>query len=480
MRMSLFSRLTIGYLTIFVLVAAVSAYSVFQLHRFSELTKAVLEVDNRILDYEKILVDLLFSQSQYEQKFTISQNPSLHKEFLRLKEEFHFQLTQALAIGDPLAGPVLARIQQDYRSYEGLVGKEFQLLTANEVYPQTQYQREKAKIVDGILLALQKLRQDKQQATHDKVKRLAQSADQARRITVIIASLSLIAILLLSGLITRSITGPVSLLKEKTREIAQGRFEARLEVASPPEIGELATAFNSMCERLSKLDRMKADFFSSMSHELRTPLTSIKEGTALLLANVGGETTEKQRKLLTILAEESNRLIGVVNSLLDLSKMESGMMQYNFEVSHLVPLIKQVANETLPLVEAKQITLNSVLDANLPEVRLDRERMLQVLRNLISNAVKFTPRGGQVTLGAAMTPGKLQVFVQDSGPGIPAGELTTIFDKFHQGNHNGLYKIGGTGLGLAIAKEIITSHGGEIWVESRLGQGSTFFCVLPC
>src|SRR5205807_3653306 len=123
------------------------------------------------------------------------------------------------------------------------------------------------------------------------------------------------------------------------REIASGRFVADLRVTSPPEIRELASSFNLMCQKLNELDKMKSDFFASMSHELRTPLTSIKEGTGLLLEGVGGATTEKQRKLLTILAAESNRLIGLVNSLLDLSKMEAGMMSYSFEKASLAPLI---------------------------------------------------------------------------------------------------------------------------------------------
>ncbi len=127
-------------------------------------------------------------------------------------------------------------------------------------------------------------------------------------------------------------------------------------MTSPPEIGELAAAIDSMCEKLQEFDRLKADFFASMSHELRTPLTSIKEGTGLLLDGVGGETTEKQRKLLAILAEESNRLINVVNSLLDLSKMEAGMMTYDFESGHVDPLIRRALAEIAPLIEAKQIS----------------------------------------------------------------------------------------------------------------------------
>jgi two-component system sensor histidine kinase GlrK len=280
--------------------------------------------------------------------------------------------------------------------------------------------------------------------------------------------------------IARSITRPIAILKNKTREIAKGRFEGDLRLSSPPEIGELAASFNLMCRRLSELDKMKTDFFASMSHELRTPLTSIKEGTGLLLEGVGGATTEKQRKLLTILAEESNRLIGLVNSLLDFSKMEAGMMTYSFEKASLAPLIKKAVGEITPLVEAKGIQLETEVADVLPTVKLDRERILQALRNLIGNAIKFTPKAGRVKVSARPVNGKVEVSVRDTGPGIAAENLKTIFDKFQQGNSAGAFSANGTGLGLAIAKHIIISHGGEIWVENQLDQGSTFIFVLPC
>jgi signal transduction histidine kinase len=297
---------------------------------------------------------------------------------------------------------------------------------------------------------------------------------------VTIAVASLLAIITMSLLITKSITRPIALLKHKTREIAEGNFDGKLQVTSPPEISELAVAINSMCEKLRELDRIKADFFAAMSHELRTPLTSIKEGTGLLLEGVGGDTSDKQRKLLGILAEESNRLITLVNSLLDYSKMEAGMMAYDFEMSGVDPLIKRAIAEITPLVEAKQIRLESVMEESLPAVRVDPERMLQVLRNLLANAVKFTPKGGQVSVSAKPANGKLEISVKDSGPGIPADSLVSIFEKFNQGNRQGPHAQQGTGLGLAIAKSIITSHGGKIWAESQLGKGSTFIFVLPC
>jgi two-component system sensor histidine kinase GlrK len=480
MRLSLFSRLTLGYLTIFLLVTAVSAYAIYQLRHFDALTQSILSVDNSVLELEKVLADLLYSQSRFEQNFVIAKKEADFEQFLRLKEDFNVQLGRALALADAAAQSLLSQIQRDYQSYHELVAEEAQLIRAKKVYSQTDYKQAKDKFIDAILASLEQIKANQLQATHAKLKQLAQTLDQALQVSIVITSACLIAIVLLSLLITRSVTRPVALLKSKTRDIAEGRFDAGLRISSPPEIAELAAAFNRMCERLGEIERMKADFFSSMSHELRTPLTSIKEGTGLLLDGVGGETTDKQRKLLTILAEESNRLIGVVNSLLDLSKLEAGMLNYQFETVNLDPLIRRAVAEIAPLVEAKQITVEIAIEGPLPPARLDPERMLQVLRNLLGNAVKFTPKGGQVTVAATPVDGKLQVSVQDSGPGIPAESLTAIFEKFHQGNHKGAHTRPGTGLGLAIAKNIITSHGGEIWAESQFGQGSKFCFVLPC
>jgi two-component system sensor histidine kinase GlrK len=479
-RLSLFSRLTIGYLAIFLIVAFASGYAIVQISHFRELTESILKVDNRILDHEKFLVDLLFAQSRAEQKFSITKDEAWHQEFVRIKVDFERHLESAFALNDQAAAPVLKKIQQDFRQYDELVENEARLVRSNKAYPQAQYKQEKDNLVDSMLASFEKLRLNQQQLTYTKVTDLAAAADQAREVSLTITIACLLAIVLMSLFITNSITRPIGLLKTKTREIAKGNFEGRVEVKSPPEISELAAAIDLMCEKLQELDRMKADFFASMSHELRTPLTSIKEGTGLLLDGVGGETSEKQRKLLGILAQESNRLISVVNSLLDLSKMEAGMMNYDFEPSNVDSLIKRAIAEITPLVEAKQIKLESAIDTSLPSVRIDSERILQVLRNLLGNAVKFTPKGGQINITANPANGKLAVSVKDSGPGIPMDSLAAIFEKFNQGNRQGAHVRQGTGLGLAIAKSIISSHGGKIWAESQLGKGSTFIFVLPC
>ena len=480
MRLSLFSRLILGYLAVFALVIAVSLYALQELQHFDDITQSILDRDNRILDYEKKLADSFLSQVRYERKFIIAKDQALYREFLKFKGDFEGYLDEALGVADPKLASLLNQVKQDYDHYHELFDKETVQIKAHREYPQGWYAREKNQITDRILESLEQLQAARQQGTYNKVRELADAGARAREAAVTITITSLLFILILSLLIARSITRPISVLKNKTREIAKGRFEGDLHLSSPPEIGELAASFNLMCRRLSELDKLKSDFFASMSHELRTPLTSIKEGTGLLLEGVGGATTEKQRKLLTILAEESNRLISLVNSLLDLSKMEAGMMNYSFEKATLAPLIKKAVGEITPLVEAKGIQLETEVAEGLPTVKVDRERMLQALRNLISNAVKFTPNAGRVKVAARAVTGKVEVSVRDTGPGIAAESLKAIFDKFHQGNSTGAFSANGTGLGLAIAKHIIVSHGGEIWAENNPDQGSTFIFVLPC
>jgi len=480
MQLSLFSRLTLGYLAIFAIVAAASSYAILELTDFSKQAESILRIDNRVLDQEKFLTDLLLAQSRAEQKFVLSRDEAWYLQFVRLKIDFEARAENAAAVADDMAQGIVRRVRENYRRYADLVDDEARWVRNKKNYPQAQFKQDKDHLVEAMLDELERLRVNQQQTTYSKVRELAASAAQAREAALSIAAGSLLAIVLMSLLITKSITRPLGALKAKTLEIARGNFDQPVQIKSPREIGELAAALNSMSQQLKELDRMKADFFASMSHELRTPLTSIKEGTGLLLDGVGGTTTEKQQKLLGIITEESNRLISLVNTFLDLSKMEAGMMRYDFENTHIEPLIKRAVAEITPLVEAKQIQFESALDGPMPAVRLDPEKILQVLRNLMGNAVKFTPKGGQVSVAAKSRDGILEVSVKDSGPGIPAESLGSIFEKFSQGSHAGANHRQGTGLGLAIAKNIITSHGGNIWAESQLGSGSKFVFVLPC
>ncbi|HEX9080269.1 MAG TPA: HAMP domain-containing sensor histidine kinase, partial [Desulfuromonadaceae bacterium] len=325
---------------------------------------------------------------------------------------------------------------------------------------------------------LAQLRTLSQQSILQKIKDLDETGTRARTVAMVITGTALLFGIALSVGITRSITLPLSRMKKKTREIAEGIFEADLDLPSPPEIGALAGAFNTMCVKLKEVDRMKSDFYSLMSHELRTPLTSIREGTNLLLEGLGGEITEKQRELLVIIAEESTRLIDLVSRLLDLSKLESGVLTFNLSRCDLAPLVARSIREVAPLAAAKHIRIESDIE-DIPPVCAEAERILQVLRNLIGNALKFTPSGGEVRVAVRRAEGEVEVSVTDTGPGIPEEELGLVFEKFRQASSVSSPRFKGTGLGLAIVRHIVQAHGGRVWAESEVGRGSTFTFVLP-
>jgi two-component system sensor histidine kinase GlrK len=480
MRFTIFSRLMLGYLTVFVLVMAVSVYAILKIRQLNRGTDYILNIDNRILEDQKKLAEAILSQVRYERKFFITRDSTFYKQFLSAKGEFDKYLEDLLSVVDsPPKKECLDKIKTHYEDYQSLINQEVKHVKANRRYRKRAYDAGKEKATDGILEQLERLENYSRQDIRNRITFLEEAGASAERFAVVMSGAAILLVIATSFLITRGITRPLTALMGKTKEISSGVFKGNLRISSPPEISELSIAFNSMCEKLSVVDRLKSDFFSSMSHELRTPLTSIKEGTSLLLEGVAGTITDKQKRLLNILAEESNRLIGLVSSLLDLSKMEAGMTPYSFEPTRLVPLIKKVVEEIGPIAEARKIGVETELDPGLPLLRLDGERMLQALRNIIGNAMKFTPNGGRVSISAQLIDHGVKVSVADTGPGIPAKDLGMIFEKFQQAPLPGSYPTTGTGLGLAIVKHIITSHGGKIWVESEPGKGSLFTFVLP-
>lgn len=480
MRFSIFSRLVIGYLTTFILVAAASVYAIVQLYRLTDITRSLQKTDNLIIDYEEKLTDALLSQIRYERKFIITKDNALYDQFRLFVRDFEKYLREARSIAEsPQVLNLLIQVNEQHQLYQNLFNDEIKQLKSGQNYTRDRYRQEKEKATDEIIEGLKKIKAQSQHIISDKIERLDVLGTNTRRAAIVLTGTLLVLGFLISFFTTRSITVPLSTLEKKTREIAKGDFRADLNLSSPPEMEELSKAFNLMCNKLNELDKMKSDFLSTMSHELRTPLTSIKEGTGLLMEGVGGAITDRQKMVLTILAEESNRLINLVNTLLDLSKMEAGMVAYNFEQANLAPLIEKVMIEIGPLAEAKKISLETKISKDLPMIKVDFERILQALRNLIGNAVKFTPEGGRVSVSARPMNGGLETSVADTGPGIPQDNLISIFEKFQQVDPTDSTGIKGTGLGLAIVKHIISFHGGRIWVESKPGQGSTFIFVLP-
>lgn len=480
MKLTLFSRLILSYLTIFTLVTAVSVYAIIQLHQLNRGTRQMLQIDAPMLDYVEKLTNSILSQLRYQKKYVLTKDILLYDQFLSAKEDFNKFFTDALSRADTQQKrESLNKIKSHLDRFQSSIGKEIEGIRKDQPYPKRMVEQEIEKSADGILEELKRLEAYARYDIHRGMKVLGESASSTRRLVIIMSAVAILLLIAISILLTKSMTRPIAKLMDKTKEISKGVFKCDLNISSPPELAEFAGAFNSMCARLMTVDKMKSDFFSSMSHELRTPLTSIKEGISLLRNGSGGTITDKQKRLLAILSEESKRLIDLVNSLLDLSKMEAGMMTYVFEQAGLAPLIERAMTEMTPLIEAKKITLETTLDEKLPPLLIDRERILQVVRNLIGNALKFTPDGGRVRVSVQQLNREVKVSITDTGPGIPKKDLSTIFEKFSQAHLMDSNQIKGTGLGLAIVKYIITAHGGRVWAENEPTQGSSFAFVLP-
>jgi signal transduction histidine kinase len=229
---------------------------------------------------------------------------------------------------------------------------------------------------------------------------------------------------------------------------------------------------------LEVASRHKSQFLANMSHELRTPLNAILGYTELILDSIYGAMPEKARAVLERVQRNGRHLLGLINDVLDLSKIEAGQLTLSLADYSLRDVVTGVVAAVEPLASEKRLAFHTEVAADLPPGRGDERRLSQVLLNLVGNAIKFTDKG-EVKIRASATNGAFTVAVCDTGPGIAADDQAKIFEEFQQADNSSTRQKGGTGLGLAIAKRIIEMHGGRLWVESTLGQGSTFSFTLP-
>jgi len=228
-----------------------------------------------------------------------------------------------------------------------------------------------------------------------------------------------------------------------------------------------------------ELDRLKSNFVSSVTHELRTPLVATEKSISLLLTENIPES--QQKEFLSIAQRNLKRLTALINDLLDLSKLEAGKMEIKRKPSSIVEVINEAISGLKTWADTKSIQIKTVFEDNLPQVNIDPNRIIQVLTNLIGNAIKFTPPSGTITIEAKFisNDNEIEVAVQDTGIGIAKEDLPRIFDKFFQVGERAPTDISGTGIGLSIAKEIIQLHKGRIWAESEKGKGARFTFRLP-
>lgn len=275
------------------------------------------------------------------------------------------------------------------------------------------------------------------------------------------------------GEVTRDPLGNPLIKSGTVQDVSDSR---RVETEREQLIEELQQAN----EKLQSIDKMKTNFISTVSHELRTPLTTIKAFVELLLLKPGMPDDQKM-KLMRTVSVETDRLARLITDLLDLSRIETGAMKLQFDDLAMGDLVQSVIAGMGLLFENKGLRVTTQYASPLSRVSGDRDRLVQVVTNILSNAVKFTPRGGQIHVAVREEKPEAEVAVEisDSGIGIPPAHLGLVFEKFHRADDNLTAAIEGTGLGLAISRQIVEHHGGRIWAASTQGKGSTFTFTLP-
>jgi two-component system sensor histidine kinase BaeS len=312
----------------------------------------------------------------------------------------------------------------------------------------------------------------------------AATLDQVRGTLIAAGVIAVIGSLLLGLLAARTLTGPINRLRRVSARLALGDLDQRAGPSGVVEIDQLAAQFNVMADRLAEsLRLLQADrdrlreFIADVSHELRTPIAALRTFNDLQADGSVDDATRAE--FIDRSREQLRRLEWLSTNLLDLSRIDAGIFPLDVRDGDLRDPIRSVVEAHAEMAEERGVTLTATVPGEVVGLRFDRERIVQLVNNLVGNALKFTPRGGVVDVEVTDAPGEAVVEVRDTGPGIPEAELPRIFERFYRGTNVGEARASGSGLGLAIARSIVEMHGGSIEVVSAVGRGTSFRAHLP-
>lgn len=286
--------------------------------------------------------------------------------------------------------------------------------------------------------------------------------------------LSALAAVLAGALLLRQLTTPLQNLTRAAENVAAGHLDQRVEASSRDEMGELATAFNVMSDALSRNEELRRNLMADIAHELRTPLSVIQGNLEAILDGVYEPTPDN----ITVTHQQTQLLSNLVNDLRELALAEAGQLTLDLESVDLTVLARLVEGAFRPRASEKGVGFVLDFVPDLPQVLADAQRMQQVLSNLVSNALRYTPSGGEIRLVGKASGSRVILRVEDTGTGIPPDDLPHIFDRFYRGDRSRSRRAGGSGLGLAIVKQLVEAHGGTIEVESEIGRGAAFIITL--
>lgn len=325
----LWKRIFFGYITIVIFMMIMSFYLIYRLNYLNKVTDSIMRMDIPFIENGERLVDCFFEQVRNEKKYLITNDNAFLDLFDQKKREFLERLKYLEeSTTDREKDEVIHLIREPYKKYLSIVSKEIILVGQEEVVPpDIRYEEEKKKTLDQITESINKLILITQMKLIKKIGLFQKIGYKSTQISFVIILFAVLFGAVFAYFFTRSICSPIKILKDATEHIAHGDLDHRIEVTASDEIGMLGMAFNQMCNKLKEMDQMKTDFVSNVSHDLKTPLTVIREANDLLLKKIAGPISDKQIKLLNITKAEIIRLTMMINDLLDISRIEAGLMR---------------------------------------------------------------------------------------------------------------------------------------------------------
>lgn len=465
-----FVLVSIFYGTIFILF--------IHIQDIVRISEEVVSHNYKISTASRKMIDSLLWMEENERKYDLLKKEDYKEYFLAAQREFEGNLNIILTLPSEreVSESFWRKLHKDYLTHSppGLGSAE------NEDDSKTLWISEQ--ILNDWIQSISKARARNELEIESEMLRLNQEGRKAVHYGIVGLAVSILLGLLGTFFLTHSMNRPLRELRKGISSISRKGLSDPIPILTKDEFGQLAGAFNEMALRLKEEERMRSDFISMLSHEIRTPITSIRESVNLIIEEVMGPVNERQRRFLSIASDEIARISDLLNHLMQISRLEAGMVKINPKPLDPEPFVVGSVHRMMPAAEAKGISLETDVPPEVPQVMGDADHLQQVLLNLVGNAIKFSPRGGTVSVRVERVSegeaDELKFSVTDCGPGIPEEEHGLIFYKYYRAS--GMREqVDGVGLGLSISKQIVEAHGGTIWVKSRVGEGSTFGFTLP-
>ncbi len=462
-----FAIVSIFYGTILVL------YLNFQ--QVAQISERIVSKNYAISDNSKKMFEHLLSMEENEKKYRLLKKDDYLNFFRSAQNDFEKSLQKILVLKhqDHELSPQWEQVHSAYLQYSspkkiGAAGNVEQKIWIPE------------NVINQWIELISQARIENQLEVEEATRELNRRGRSSIRNALIGLGISSLVGLIGVVYLAYSMIRPLKELMRGIRSVAKDRYSEPVRIRSKDELGELAAAFNEMADRLRQEERLRSDFISMLSHEIRTPLTSIRESVNMVGEEVMGPITDRQRRFLEIAGSEIGRICDLLNHLMQASRLEPGALKIQFKPVDCVALVSSSVESLRAAAEAKDIHILTQIPPETPEILGDSQYLQQVFLNLMGNAIKFSDVGSKVWVKVGPGPDLISLTfnIIDNGPGILEEDQAKLFNKFYRApsvrDH-----LDGVGLGLSITKNIVEAHNGTIWVESVVGQGSTFSFALP-